>query len=468
MKAGLLVLIALSSVYGTAMANGKPFAILHATVIDGTGREPVKDGAIVIRDGKIASVGSARTVDIPKDAVILDERGRFVVPGLMDANVHLTGNDDLESLIRFEHQYDRIALEAAQVTLKSGVTTVFDTAGAFDAVITARDRINRHEVVGSRIYFGGHIIGFGGPLSSDHTAAPLTSLTRSFIDRVNNRWVQGVGPELSWMGPDDVRGIVAGFAARPIDFLKYGASGHKEEQLITFSQRVQNVIVEDGHQVGKTVQAHAISPESFDMALNAGVDIVTHCDITGPDVVIPSDTLRKMRERGTFCSILPVTQRLVDSLVAKYGKDNNFVRHNIISRQNDRNLIAAGVPLMISTDGWLDNPIEAAESDYPRMDSRIILGEGIFNALVALEEIGMPPLEILKTATLNVAKGYRVDRDIGSLQVGKSADLVVLERDPLLAARNYRTIDLVIKEGNLIDRSVLPTDSVITSQQPSK
>lgn len=447
-----------------ALAGERPLALVHATVIDGTGREPLRDGAILIENGKFVSVGATSQVKIPRGAKVIDERGRYVIPGLMDANVHLTGNEDLETLIRFEHQYDKIALEGAQIALKSGVTTVFDTAGAFAAVLAARDRINQRQEIGSRIYFGGHIIGFGGPISSDSDTSS-EGLSKNFVNRVNDCWVQGMGPELSWEGPEEAGAAVAKWADGPIDFVKYAASGHKQEQSILFSQRVQDAIVAAAHKTGKTVQSHAITPESFDMALNAGVDIVTHCDITGSDNVIPPATLRKMYAKGTYCSILPVTYRLVDSLVAQYGKDNVFTRHNIISRQNDKNLIAAGIPLMISTDGFLDDPIEAAESSYPRADSRIILGEGIFNALVALEEVGMPPLEILKTATLNVARGYKVDRDIGSIETGKWADMVVLDEDPLISARHYRAINMIVKEGVVVDRAALPTDPVITSQR---
>lgn len=152
--------------------------------------------------------------------------------------------------------------------------------------------------------------------------------------------------------------------------------------------------------------------------------------------------------------------------IPRVSNDGTLVRQ-VLDEQGYLVIVAAGIPLMISTDGSLDNPIEAAESSYPRVDSRIILGEGIFNALVALEEVDMPPLDILKTATLNVARGYEVDKYIGSIEVGKSADLLVLDEDPLSAARHYRSIRTIIKEGMTVDRTALPTDSVVTSQRPT-
>lgn len=442
-------------------AFARSLALTHVTIVDSVAA-PIKDGTIVMQGGRIIAVGPAEKISIPTDATVIEKRGKFVVPGLMDANVHLTGNVDAESLIRHETRYDAIAIEAAQVALRSGVTTVFDTEGNFTALQKARDLIDSGAAVGSRIFFAGHIIGFGGPISSDVDARLAELVSKDFTVRVNARWVQGMGPEMSWLGPDEIRARVAKYASGPQDFIKYGASGHKQEQMITFSERVQRVIVEEGHKAGKTVQVHAVSPESFDMALDAGVNIVTHCDITGPDTIIPTETLAKMKRLGTYCSILPVTRKLVESLIGWRGKDDAFVKHNLISQQNDRNLITAGIPLMLSTDGWLDDPAYL-EDGYPRVDSRIILGKGIFNGLVALEELGMPAPDILRTATINIARGYKLDDRLGSIAVGKFADVVVLDHNPMLSAYNYRSIDTVIKEGMVVDRTALPTHPVITN-----
>ena len=92
-----------------------------------------------------------------------------------------------------------------------------------------------------------------------------------------------------WWGPEEVRTRVSEYANKDIDILKYGASGHVDMEFITFSQRVQNTIVEAAHAVGKNIQAHTTSIESINMAIDAGVDILTHCDISGPFRAIPKN-----------------------------------------------------------------------------------------------------------------------------------------------------------------------------------
>ena len=96
---------------------------------------------------------------------------------------------------------------------------------------------------------------------------------------------------------------------------------------------------------------------------------------------------------------------------------------------------------------------------YPRVK----LGEGHFNALVGLEELGMDPMEVLKSATSNVAGAYRLDDEIGTLRPGRWADIVILDANPLESARNYRGIHMVIKEGRTVDLEALPVAPIISS-----
>jgi imidazolonepropionase-like amidohydrolase len=88
--------------------------------------------------------------------------------------------------------------------------------------------------------------------------------------------------------------------------------------------------------------------------------------------------------------------------------------------------------------------------------------------MMAFEEAGMAPMEILKSATSNVARAYRLERDIGTLEPGKRGDLVILDANPLASARNYRRISSVIKDGKVIDLGSLPTAPVISSRKPPK
>jgi adenine deaminase len=124
------------------------------------------------------------------------------------------------------------------------------------------------------------------------------------------------------------------------------------------------------------------------------------------------------------------------------------------------------VRLLVSTDAGIQNPVLLSESSTlvaDTVDSRVKLGEGHFNALVALQERGMQPMEILKSATSHVARAYRMDTDLGTLEAGKIADVVILDADPLQDARNYRRIFAVVKDGKRVDLSALPVAPLISS-----
>lgn len=453
-------------------ALAQSLAIRGATVIDGTGRPPLADAVVTIENGRISQIGRARDVSVPPDATVLDARGKYLVPGLMDANIHLNFVIHLETMIRYEDRYDEIALEAAQIALKSGLTTVFDTAGHRAGLVKARDAINAGAAPGARIYLAGYIIGFTGPLGQDfRDPAVLGYLSKGFANRVKNTWEEGIGRELLWMAPEEVRPVIRDYTRKGVNFLKYGGSSHGPWPAVTFnflafSPRVQRAIVEEGHAAGMTVQAHVTSIESLDVAIDAGADIITHGDVSGIDTPIPQQILAKLAQRRIPVSIVPATQKYLDSERELYTRSPPKVGYawpqfQQLSRINQANMVKAGVKLLMSTDGSLANPLLVAESGRVPVDPANI-GEGHFNALVALEELGMPPIEILKSATSNIARAYKVDRDLGTLEPGKLGDVLILDRNPLESARNYRAIHRVIKEGVVVDREALPIAPLIS------
>lgn len=449
-------------------AVAQSVAITGATVIDATGRAPVPDAVLVIQNGRISAVGPASAVTVPAGLTRIDARGKYLIPGMMDANLHLYLNADLETLIKLEDRYDEVVLEGAQLALKTGQTTVFDTWGPRAALIKVRDRINAGQAEGSRIYLAGNIIGFSGPLGPDFRAPAAAWVSKAFARRTNDTWEQGTGRELLWMTPDSVRAAIRRYTGTGVDFLKFGASGHVDMNLISFSERVMRVIVEEGHRAGLTVQTHVSSPESIDMALDAGVDILTHGDISGPSIPIPPETIQKMVDRGVSVSVLAVTKRHRDAM-AKAATPSLLLPYHVTAATNIRNMAKAGVHLMISTDAGVEDPVLLSESSTlagDTVDARVKLGEGHFNALVALEEAGMAPMEILKSATSNIARAYHVDKDLGTLEVGKAGDLVILDADPLASARNYRSIRSVIKGGKVVNLAALPEAPVISSKKP--
>src|ERR1051326_57621 len=148
----------------SAQGGRPPTALVGGTVIDGNGGPPIADAIVVIDGSHISAVGPRRSVAVPAGAAETDARGRFIVPGLVDTNVHLSlyggQNDRYETLVRYQSRQDDIVLEAAQIDLRYGITTVRDSYGALPPLTRVRDRIARGEKTGARILAAGNILGW--------------------------------------------------------------------------------------------------------------------------------------------------------------------------------------------------------------------------------------------------------------------------------------------------------------------
>src|SRR5262249_14445533 len=141
----------------------------------------------------------------PPGAKVISAAGKYVIPGLMDANVHLVRSSPV-LLVRYEGRYDELALEGAQLALKGGLTTVFDSWGPREYLMKARAAIQEHRAIGSRLYLAGNIVGLGGPMSDDfHAAAGSVLREMNFAAHTNSIWQEEVGPELITESPEEVR-----------------------------------------------------------------------------------------------------------------------------------------------------------------------------------------------------------------------------------------------------------------------
>lgn len=444
--------------------TGASLVIADATVIDGSGEKPLARRSIWIESGRIKAIGQRDELGTSPSAKVVDARGKYVIPGLMNGNVHLLLDTRLENLLRHEGRYEELITEAAQLTLKNGVTTVFDTWGPRQALMTVRDRIDAGDSVGSRIFCAGNIIGFDGPCSADFWPAVPEVASGNLVARINSLWVENVGPELMWMTPEQVAQQVQAHIAKGVDFIKYAANDHLGG-FIAFSERVQSMLVEAAHFAGITAQAHIHTVEGLRIAIEQGCDVIQHANITGP-VPIPEATLQLMKERNTGAVVFPFTQRRLDVIRSNKWTARNFANVDV----NCRNLIRSGVSLVLATDGGIfaddacTDPVMKTSWAAAGEDNLNDLGEGHFVWLKAMEEKGMPPMQMLQAASRNVAIAYGKGQDLGMLKEGSIADLLILDRDPLAAAENYRSISTVIKGGTIIDRDSLPLRPILTKR----
>jgi imidazolonepropionase-like amidohydrolase len=449
----------------TSAQTSTATVIAGGTIIDGTGRQPVRDGVIVVEGGKISAIGPRSSVRVPAGARTIDATGKHVIPGLMDANVHLILGSSIEFIVRHEGRYEDLIEEAAQVALKNGLTTVFDSWGPLQPLLNVRNRINRGDTAGSRMFVAGNIVGFTGPFGHDFNGDADTTATPTLVRRINALWEENTGPDLMYLTPEQLRVEIRKYIARGIDFLKYGATGHREEYFLMFSPAAQQVIVEESRRAGITVQTHTTNVEGLRMAIEQGVDMLQHGDWTGL-TPIPDSTIRSMIDRKVYCAIQPFTQKRIEFAVeqAEGGPPSSRRKEKVRTvHTNDVNLIKSGAPLLLATDAGMPDPDrEATLSPRARVDRPTLMGEAHFLWFQAVAEKGMKPMDAIVAATRNVAAAYKKLDTFGTLEPGKLADLLLLDADPLADLANIRRISLVMKDGQVVDRERLPLKRVLT------
>jgi imidazolonepropionase-like amidohydrolase len=443
-------------------------AIVGGTIIDGTGSAPIKDGVILIEGNKIVAVGKKGQIMLPRDIREIDATGKYIIPGLMDGNVHLYLDYSIEFMSLYEGRFEELIEEAAQVALKSGLTTVFDTWGPLQPLMNVRDRINSGETVGSRMFVAGNIVGLSGPFGRDFNPEAgkfvrgmMSAATKAFVERINAIWIENVGPDLQIMTPEQVRTEIRKYISRGIDFLKYASNGHgPTNAFIHFSAEVQKAIVEESHKAGLSVQAHTTTNEGLRMAIEAGVDFITHCGRTS-GMPIADSTLSTLIEKQIPCGIMPRTKKRYEIEMKEKEARSSWLKIETLNRIR---LIKAGIPLVLASDAALFDPnyvnyVAETNPEYWE-EYPFVLGEAHFLWCKATAEMGLSPMDIILAATRNVAAAYHKLDQLGTLEKWKLADLVILDADPLADINNIRKIFMVMKDGQVVERDRLPIKKI--------
>jgi len=495
MFAPFVMLFALVATAPSAAAQGTT-AIVGATVIDGNGGDPLPDATVLIEGSRITKVGPRSRVELPAGATIIDGSGRFMTPGFVDTNVHVSlygggSKDRKETSVGYRLAGADLTLEAAQMHLKHGVTHIRDSYGALPELIEVRDAIASGRAIGPRLQVAGNIVGWGGPYSITFALIPESDLSL-YEEEFSDHIAQGAGEELMNLYPEELRVAIDEYLDKGIDFLKYGGTSHWAfPTLIGFSPRAQRVIVEETHKRGLMVETHSTSPEGLRLSVEAGIDLIQHPEVLASRP-ISDELVEEIRERGTICSMLvntitgPAWQRhLSDKAeatarmaaaaespggelrIAVEREKTTFERRRErnalgidaeIRRHNAQKLIAGGCTVTLGTDNYAGSAPEFTRTPKPIWQEP---GIGTLIAIEGLVELGMTPSEALVAATRNGAMAAGGLDDFGTIEAGKLADLLLLDANPLDDISNIRAQSLVMKEGRVIDVGRLPTHPVM-------
>ena len=421
--AALLLTVGVAADSGAADAPPpKTVVYLGATLIDGTSADARPNMAIVTRGDRISAVLPAANFKGEPGQDIVNVRDRYIVPGLVNTHVHLATLAD-----------PPVARAYLRRELYSGVTTVRDMAGDVRLLSELKRAAEFDELVSPDIYYVALMAGpdfFVDPRTHDAARGRVAGQVP---------WMQAITPQTN------LQIAVAEAKGTGATALKlYG----------DLSAELVRSITEEAHRQHLLVWAHAtVFPAQPNDVVNAGVDVVSHACLLGyqlnrPAVLAyhdrtPVDAAKALKPNQEMTALFDNMKRhgtILDATLDVFDSDPKPVTcAKGVADYLARAAYRAGVPISAGTD---DDP------DWKDVDSRL---DRELKLLV--DAVGMTPAEAIRAATLVGARTAGLDQDIGTLEVGKLANLVVLRRNPLESIDNIRSVDIVVKHGIQYPRS---------------
>jgi imidazolonepropionase-like amidohydrolase len=406
----------------TAPAADQLVVIRAGKLVDVIGGKVLQDQAIVINGERIVSVGPSAGASVPPGARVIDLSGETVLPGLVDAHTHLTGNPNMHGYQSLGVSDIRSALygaHAARVTLEAGFTTVRNVGASGFGDVALRDAINDGELPGPRMRVSGYALGIQG----GHCDNNLLPHDFHYVEA-------GVAD-----GPWAARTKVREMAKYGADTIKICASGGvlskgDEPGAQQYTLEEMKAIVDEAHKLGRRVAAHAHGASSIRDAILAGVDSVEHASL------IDDEGIRLAREKGTYL----VMDIYNDDFILQEGAKAGMLPESLekeralgqLQRDNFRKAFRGGAKMAFGTDAGV----------YPHGDNA-----RQFHYMV---KYGMTPMQAIQAATLNAADLLGWKDRIGSVSSGKFADIIAVKGDPLADPAVLTRVDFVMKGGAVV------------------
>ncbi|HEX4308630.1 MAG TPA: amidohydrolase family protein [Acidobacteriaceae bacterium] len=402
-----------------AVAKGT-FAIVGARLIDGTGSSPVEHSIVMVRDGRITAAGSAETVRVPAGVRVIHAEGKSLLPGLWEMHAHYSG------------------VEFGPALLAAGVTTARDCGGEFEFLTTVRSKIDRDHALGPKLLLAG-LIDSGGPLAF------------GYVDVTT---------------PEEAVAAVDMYADA------------KFEQIKVYTQiqpDVLKAISAEAHRRGMTVTGHVPAAVNAFDGIADGMDQINHLQFVTRAMVPEGHTgpvdLESKRAQEMI-TLLKEKQIVVDPTLGWGEMAGHPKSVDVASFEPG---IHAAPFTLSSKFRALGVPAADEAKFHERMETNLkvvgalyragvtivpgsdtgLLGYGLDRELELYVQAGMPPMAAIQSATLVPARVMKLDGEVGSIEVGKRADLILVQGNPLEHISDIRRVVSVVANGRMYDSKTL-------------
>jgi imidazolonepropionase-like amidohydrolase len=439
-------------------AQTRPIVIQGGTLIDGSGRPPVSDSVVVISQGRFQEVGKRGEVKIPQDAEVIDARGKTLLPGLIDGHCHYRD-------------------WMGEIYLAYGVTTCPNISNnPVEWIIAQREGVRSGSIRGPRVWAAGNVI--DGPAPKDAGAGALrrqrTSIiveneddARKAVRMLVEKGVDGVklferlSPPVAKAAADEARRLGRPVFGHSLDIFAAADAGYRS---VEHSWSVLYTSIQDpkkkaeldiARMTGKidTAEAHInMEPAMFDKIVKVMVEKNVHWSPTWATWFRPlSPRAQEMNPRETALLKDPRLKYLpsyifqdTESFFAKYENAAPEKRSQLLTgykmiQDFVRRFTAAGGKIHSGSD-----------------PNHVLAGYGLHVELEMLVEAGLTPVQAIQTAGINVAQAWGKDKDYGTVQKGKVADLVIVRGDAVKNISVTQDVEMVFMDGKVMDISYHP------------
>src|SRR5436309_1187569 len=440
-----LVLIILFSFAVSARAADQTIVLKAARMCDSKSKALVQNGVVIVQGDKIVDVGS--NLSVPDGARLIDLGDATLSPAFMDAHTHLTldysGDYNQRRLHELDLNVSEQAIRAtlyARATVEAGFTTVRDLDSRFVASrefvdVALRNSINKGVIVGPRMLVATKGIGATGGHFDP------TSGFRDFLFGREPDYTDGIAN-----GPDEIRKAVRFEVKNGADVIKAAVSGGvlslaDEVDTPQLTRGEMAALVDESHRLRKKVAVHCHGDQAAREAIDAGVDSIEHGSFMKPE------TVTMMKKKGTFLTPTLMASEWIMGKLDNYPPALQAKAKAATAARSEmfRNAVKMGIKISFGTDAAV----------YPHGQNA--------KEFKLMVDLGMAPIDALKSATANDADLLGITQKVGTLEKGKLADVIAMPGDPTTDITVTERVSFVMREGKIIQHGPPTTQSTAES-----